>query len=53
MTVVLEAARLAELRSFDVLDTPPEAGYDALVESAALLTGCVIARVSLLDEQRQ
>ena len=53
MTVVSEAARLAELRSFDVLDTAPEPGFDALVESAALLTGCAIARVSLLDERRQ
>jgi len=53
MTVVTEAARLAELLSFDVLDTEPEAGFDALVEAAALLTGCAIARVSLLDEQRQ
>ena len=53
MTVVTEAARLAELVAFDVLDTPPEAGFDALVRAASLLTGCDISRVSLLDEQRQ
>ena len=50
---VLEAERLAELHSLNILDTPSEPGFDSLVELASQVTGCPIALVSLLDEQRQ
>ena len=48
-----ETARLAELKSFCVMDTAPEPAYDALVGAAALISGCPTALVSLLDEERQ
>ena len=53
MTDVRELDRLAELMSYGVLDTPPEAGFDALVAAAAQVTGCPTALVGLLDESRQ
>ena len=48
-----EYARLAELRSFDILDTPDEDGFDALVQLAAFLCDAPIALISLVDDQRQ
>lgn len=47
-----EAARIAALHSLDVLDTPAEAAFDALVASASLVTGCPVALISLADENR-
>jgi PAS domain S-box-containing protein len=48
-----EAARLAALASYQVLDTPPEPGFDGLTRLAALLLGVPIALVSLVDADRQ
>jgi PAS domain S-box-containing protein len=48
-----EAASLAALRSLRVLDTGPEAEFDALVAAAALVCEAPISLVSLIDEQRQ
>ena len=48
-----EAARLASLRSFDVLDTPPETGFDDLTLIASTIFGSPIALVSLVDRARQ
>jgi len=48
-----ELARLAALRSYDLLDTPSEAALDELVALAAELTGSPIALVSLIDAERQ
>ncbi|MCE0538759.1 diguanylate cyclase [Kineosporia rhizophila] len=48
-----EAERLAELHSLNILDTPSEPGFDALVTLASQVTGCPISLVSLIDEQRQ
>lgn len=48
-----EEGRLAALRRYDLLNTPPEAEYDALVRLAAYLTGAPIALITLLDEDRQ
>ena len=48
-----EAARLAVLHSFAVLDTPREARFDELARLAAEATGMPLAFVSLVDEQRQ
>ena len=47
------ARRNALLRRLHILDTPPEPGFDGLTRAAALLTGCPISVVSLLDEDRQ
>jgi len=48
-----EAGRLAALRELGVLDTPPEAVFDAITAGAAQLCGVPIALVSLVDAQRQ
>ncbi|MFN2527417.1 MAG: PAS domain S-box protein [Candidatus Baltobacteraceae bacterium] len=48
-----EAARLAALRRYSILDSGPEAAYDALVKLAANIAGTPIALISLVDEDRQ
>ncbi len=48
-----EAQRLAALRSYDILDTDPELGFDDLTQVAAAICGTPIALVSLVDRDRQ
>jgi len=48
-----EAQRLWLLNALEILDTPPEAGFDALTEAARQITGWPVALVSLIDEHRQ
>lgn len=48
-----EAWRLAALRNYDVLDTPPELGFDDLTLLASQICQTPIALVSLVDEDRQ
>lgn len=48
-----ESASLEALRSLAILDTGPEAEFDALVAAAAMLCDVPISLVSLLDEKRQ
>ncbi len=48
-----EAARLAALRDYDVLDSLPEQAYDDIARIAAQICGTPIALVSLVDEHRQ
>lgn len=48
-----EQARLATLDSLDLLDTPPEREFDAIVHMAQRLVGSKIALVSLVDRDRQ
>ncbi len=45
--------RLAELRSYGILDTPPEAGFDDIVTLATLLCDAPVALVSFVDSDRQ
>ena len=47
-----EANRLAALVRYDILDTLPEASFDAVTRLAANLTQCPITTVSLVDENR-
>ena len=47
-----ESARLAAVRSYDVLGTPPELEFDALARLAAFMFDAPIAVVSVLDENR-
>ncbi len=48
-----EAQRLARLRALTVLDSPPEALFDAFTRLAASIAGTPIALVSLIDAERQ
>ncbi len=48
-----EPERLATLRSYGVLDTPPEADFDDLAALAAHLCTAPIALIALVDERRQ
>ena len=48
-----EAARLLALDALHVLDTPADPVLDGLVRSAAMLIGCPIALVSLVNARRQ
>lgn len=51
--IVDEVARLDALRALDMLDTPPEAEFDAIAAGARHLFGCKFAFVSLVDADRQ
>ena len=48
-----ERLRLAALRRYDVLDTPPEREFDEVAALAADLLQAPVALVSLVDEHRQ
>ncbi len=48
-----EAERLAALRSYDVLDTPPEAAFDDLTALAAQICQVPAGFITLVDETRQ
>jgi hypothetical protein len=48
-----ENLRLAALRELDILDTPPDDEFDAIVRVAALACGAPICASSLIDESRQ
>jgi two-component sensor histidine kinase len=48
-----ESDRLAALRSYDVLDTPPEPAFDSLVRLAAHVCSTPMAAINLLDDRRQ
>jgi len=48
-----EQSRLASLRALDVLDSAPEAQFNALVGAAAHVAGTPISLLSLVDANRQ
>jgi anti-sigma regulatory factor (Ser/Thr protein kinase) len=48
-----EAARLAALRRYRILDTQPERGFDDLTMLASHVCGTPIALISLVDADRQ
>lgn len=48
-----EPVRLAVLHAVDILDTPPDRRFDALVELAARICQKPMADLSLVDESRQ
>jgi len=48
-----EVRRLAALREYNALDTPPEQAFDDLTLLAAQICGTPIALVSLVDGERQ
>lgn len=48
-----ENARLQVLRSFEILDSAEEQGYDDFTRIASLVCGVPISLISLIDESRQ
>ncbi|WP_375455434.1 PAS domain S-box protein [uncultured Methylobacterium sp.] len=50
---VAEVRRLAALAAYGILDTPPEQGFDDIVDLAALICATPVALVSLVDGDRQ
>ncbi len=48
-----EEQRLAALRSYEILDTEAEAGFDEIARTIAEICEVPVALVSLLDERRQ
>ena len=48
-----EAERLAELRCYDILDTPQEEDFDHLVLLASKLLRAPVALISLIEDERQ
>jgi formate hydrogenlyase transcriptional activator len=48
-----EAARLAALGAYEILDSPPERAFDDLVALAARICGAPMAAISLVDADRQ
>jgi PAS domain S-box-containing protein len=48
-----EAARLKALYAYDILDTPPEPEFDAIVRLASRLCGTRVAIISFVDLDRQ
>ena len=51
--LITEAARVAALETYAVLDTPPTAQFDAFALQAAAVTRSPVARISFLDQERQ
>ncbi len=47
-----DAARVAALKSYNILDTEPEAEYDDITAIAARVTGCKFAYISFCDDRR-
>jgi two-component system, sensor histidine kinase len=48
-----EEARLAALQALEVLDSAPQAEFDALVKAASLVCEAPISLISLIDRHRQ
>jgi class 3 adenylate cyclase len=47
-----ETERVASLRAFGILDTPPEIAYDEVTELAAQICQCPIAYIGFMDDDR-
>ena len=47
-----EAARMAAVRRYDVLDTPPDGAFDRITQLAARFLGVPISIVSIVDTDR-
>ena len=52
-TIQNESFRLAELYRLELLDTPPDAEFDAMVNLGKNLFNCAFCTVAFLDDERQ
>ncbi|MEU1019884.1 SpoIIE family protein phosphatase [Streptomyces sp. NPDC005898] len=52
LAVSAEAARMAAVRRYDILDTPPDGAYDRVAALAARLFEVPVATVTIVDEDR-
>ena len=48
-----EAMRIADLKAYEILDTPAENDFDELVQLAAQLCNCPISLITFVDSDRQ
>jgi hypothetical protein len=48
-----EIERLAALHALDIVDSPPETGYDEITELAAQICGCPVAYISFISDNRR
>ncbi|WKN46300.1 GAF domain-containing protein [Tunicatimonas pelagia] len=48
-----EKSRLADVMSYNLFDTPPEAELDEITELASLICGTPISLITILDDRRQ
>jgi DNA-binding NarL/FixJ family response regulator len=53
MMPAAEVQRLAAVRSYAILDTPPEEDFDSLTRRASHICGTPIALMSIVDRERQ
>ena len=53
VTVLDNPERLAALRSYEILDTPPEPAFDRLAKLAAQMCGVPFAAITFIDDKRQ
>ena len=51
-SLINEAKRIAVLQEYNILDTDPEAEFDALTKLAAYICSTSIAAINLIDEKR-
>ena len=47
-----DEARVATLKSYNILDTEPEVEYDDIIKMAARITGCQFGYISFCDDKR-
>jgi adenylate cyclase len=47
-----ETDRIAALRSYGILDSPPEIGYDDVTQLAAQMCQCPVAYIGFMDDDR-
>ncbi|MEU1037873.1 GAF domain-containing SpoIIE family protein phosphatase [Streptomyces sp. NPDC005551] len=52
LTASAEVARMAAVRRYDILDTPPDGAYDRVAALAARLFEVPVATVTIVDEDR-
>jgi adenylate cyclase len=48
-----ETERLIALRQLDIMHTPPEIPYQEITELAAHISGCPVAYISFVDDERR